>query len=55
MLGILIGEAKSGTVRTSVFASLDDYSTSEVIEEFWGPSYQRFREGVCEINQHAAS
>jgi hypothetical protein len=27
----------------------------EVIEEFWGPYYQRFRGGVCEINQHAAS
>jgi hypothetical protein len=28
---------------------------SEVIEEFWGPYYQHFRGGVCEINQHAAS
>jgi hypothetical protein len=31
------------------------YTYNEVIEEFWGPSYQRFRGGVCEINQHAAS
>ena len=30
-------------------------NTLEVIEEFWGPYYQRFRGGVCEINQHAAS
>jgi hypothetical protein len=31
------------------------YAVPEVIEEFWGPYYQRFRGGVCEINQHAAS
>jgi hypothetical protein len=30
-------------------------SFNEVIEEFWGPCYQHFRGGVCEINQHAAS
>jgi hypothetical protein len=27
----------------------------EVIEEFWGPCYQHFRGGVCDINQHEAS
>jgi hypothetical protein len=28
---------------------------TEVIEEFWGPCYQHFRGGVCDINQHEAS
>jgi hypothetical protein len=32
-----------------------DYCQYEVSEEFWGPYYQRFRGGMCEINQHATS
>jgi DNA invertase Pin-like site-specific DNA recombinase len=39
---------KAGVTPKNIF-------TDEVIEEFWRPYYQRFRGGVCEINQHAAS
>jgi hypothetical protein len=41
--------------RLRFSAAVDFSQIFEVIEEFWGPYYQRFRGGMCEINQHATS